>query len=118
MLLTILGWFWVITGVIFLIQPERLRDKLKKKSVKKLKKIFFGLALVIGLLLVKAAWGIPGLLAKILVVLGFIGILKAFYFLKAKAADSLIEWFIGQPVKFFRMWAVGQIIFGAVILSV
>ena len=36
MLLTILGWLFIITGISFLFKPERLRDGLKKKSIKEL----------------------------------------------------------------------------------
>jgi len=118
MLLNILGWFWVITGILFLIKPEGLREKLKKKSVKKLKKFFFGITLALGLLLINATWGVPGFMAKLIMFFGFIGILKGIFFLKAAAADKLIEWFLDQPIKFYRTAAIGQIIFGAVILSV
>jgi len=117
MLLTILGWFWIITGVIFLLNPQMCRNKLKKKSIKTVKQIFFGFALVLGILLIKATWGVPGILPRILMILGLIGIGKAFFFLKAQSADKLITWFLDQPLKFFRMWAVGQIVFGAFILS-
>jgi len=118
MLLKILGWFWIIMGVLFLFQPEKLRNRLKKKGVKKIKKFSFWIILILSILLIKAAWGMSGPLSILIIVVGLIGIFKSIYFLKAKAADKLIEWFIAQPVKFFRMWAVGLILFGAFLLTV
>lgn len=118
MLLTILGWAWIITGVFFLFKPERLRNKLRKKSVKKLKRFFFALALGLGFLLIKATWGVPGLLAKVVMIFGFLGIFKAAYLIKAKAADKLIEWYIQQPLKFYRISACVQIVIGGIILTI
>jgi len=118
MLLKLLGWFWVITGIIFLFNPEYLRNRLKKKSIKKIRRIFFGIALILGLLLIKATWGVGGFLANIILICGIIAIIKAFFFLKAKAADSAIEWVLKQPRKYLRAWAVAQIIFGAIILTI
>jgi len=118
MLLALLGWFWIITGIIFLFKPEKLRNLLQKKSVKKLKRTFFWLALILSLLLIKSVWGIPGLLAKIILIAGMIGIFKAVFFLKGQTSEALIEWYIHQPIKFFRTGAIIQIIFGAILLSI
>ena len=117
MLLKFLGWFWIVSGIIFLFKPDRLRNKLKKQTDRKLRRIFFGLALFFGILLIKAAWGVPGLLAKLLFIAGFLGIIKALFFLKAQAASRLIDWFLAQPVKFYRVWAASLIVFGALLLS-
>jgi len=118
MLLKFLGWFWVLSGILFLFNPEFLRHRLKKKSVRKIRRLFFALAVGLGLLLINATLGVPGLLAKILLVMGFIAILKGLFFLKAQAAEGIITWCLEQPIGFYRYWACGLIIFGAVILSV
>lgn len=118
MLLKILGWFWVITGVIFLLKPEKLRNKLKKQSLSRLKRIFFAAGLFLGILLIKATWGVPGILAIIILCCGFIAIFKAIFFLKSQTADRVIDWWLNQPIKYFRIWAVAQIIFGAILLSI
>lgn len=118
MLLKILGWFWVITGVLFLFKPEFLRNRLKKKSVKKLRRFFFAIALALGVLLIKATWGVPGVLAKIVLVCGLIAIIKAFFFLKSASADVVIAWFLAQPLEFLRGWAAVQIGFGVIVLIV
>jgi len=118
MILTFLGWFYIITGIVFLFQPEKMRNKFKRVSVKKLRKYFFALALIIGLLLIKATWGLEGFLAKLFLICGFIAIVKAIYYLKGKTADKVIEWWLNKDVSFFRTMAIVQIVVGGLLLSI
>ena len=118
MLLRILGWFWLISGVVFFVKPLWFRNRLQKKSYKRIRKVFFVIALTLSILLIKAVWGHPGLPAKIILVLGIIGILKAFFLLKAKAAETLLDWFVKQRLNVFRLFALIQIIIGAVLLKI
>lgn len=117
MLLKILGWIWLISGIFFLLKPQRFRDKLQKTSAKKLKRFFFWLALTLSILLITAVWNVHGTVATILKILGVIGLFKAAFFLKAKAADAVLEWYVSRPVKFFRFSAIGLIVMGAFILT-
>lgn len=118
MLIKILGWLWLIMGLVFLLKPEMMRNRFKKMGLKRLKKIAMWLSLFLGLLIVKATWGIPGLLAKIVMILGIVAIIKSIYLFKAKAADKMIQVILDKPVEFFRACAIGYIIVGAIILSV
>jgi len=113
MLLNIIGWFYIIFGVIYLIKPNWLQGRLKKKSTKKLKRIFFALAFIIGALLIKATWGMEGLIPKIIMVIGIIAIFKSVFFLKAKSSEKLIQWWMDRPINFYRIWSVGMLAFGA-----
>ena len=116
MLIKLLGWFWVITGIIFFLRPEMFRRRLQKKTVKKLKRYLFLITITLSICLIAAAWKTEGLLSKIIMVLGIIGIFKAFFLLKAKAAEKILQWFVKQPVVFFRFAACLQIIIGIIIL--
>ena len=116
MLIKLLGWFWIITGTLFFLRPEMLRKRLQKKTLNKLKKYLFLIVITLSLFLIGAAWKSEGLLSKIVMVLGIIGILKGFFLLKAKAAEKILEWFIKQPLTFFRFGASLQIIIGIIIL--
>lgn len=118
MLLKILGWVWVISGILFCWKPEWLLNKIQKKGLKKMKRFFFGIALVLGVLLIKAGWGIPGILAKIVIILGVLAVFKGVFFLKSKAADRVLEWYVKQPIYFFRIWAGGMIALGMFFLFV
>ncbi len=83
-----------------------------------MKRWFFAVTLILSILFIKAGWGIDGIFAKIIVIMGVIGIFKAIFFLKGKASDKMLEWFLAWPSKYLRMWAGAQIIFGVVILLV
>jgi len=118
MILTLLGWFYIITGVLFLLQPERMRNKFRKMSLKKLRRICFALALIIGLLLIKSTWGVDGFLAKLFLVFGFIALFKALFYLKSQAAEKVLEWWLNKDISFFRMTAILQIAVGGLLLSI
>ena len=95
MLIKIIGWVWVM----------------------KVKRTLFFLTLFLAITLIMASFKAGGLLPKIVMILGIIGIFKAFFFLKSKAADKIIEWFGKQPLKVFRIWAVSYIVIGLIILN-
>lgn len=116
MLANILGWFFILTGILFVLKPQILQNKLLKKSKKTLRRILFGATVSMGALLIAAAWKYHGLLPKIIVIFGAIGIVKGFILLKSKAADKLIEWFTKQPLMFFRLTGCGHIVMGLIVL--
>lgn len=91
MIAKIIGLIWVIWGVIVLVKPEALRKKLQIKGSKKLKKSLFLLILFFSFTLIIAALKADGILFKVLIVLGLLGLFKAFIFLKSKVSDKLIE---------------------------
>jgi len=117
MFIKLLGWIWVITGIIFLIFPGMLRKRLQKKSIKRIRKFLFLIVISLSLLLISAAWKSQGALAKLVMILGIVGLFKGFFLLKAKAAEKIIEWFIKKPLIFFRIWAAAQVLIGAIILK-
>lgn len=117
MLAKILGWFWLIMGIIFLLKPEFLRKRLQKKSLKKLKKIFFSIALLFGGLILATAFRTHGFLSKFLMVLGILSVFKAFFLLKSKIAEKIIEWLANQPITLFRIGASIHILIAVIILA-
>lgn len=118
MLLKLLGWLWLACGVFILFKPDALHKKIVKKKVDELKFILFWVTLVLGLLLMRAAWGIPGALASIIFVCGIIGLIKAVFFLKAKQSDQLIVWMQAQTVQTYQLSAIIMVAFGALLLTV
>ena len=91
MIFQIIGWFWIITGALFFIKPEIFRNRLKKKGYKKVRNSLFLFTLLMGFLLIRGAWSVQGILAKVILIFGFIAIFKAFFILKAKAAERVYE---------------------------
>lgn len=116
MLIKFIAWLWLITGILFFVWPQMLRNKLQKKTNKQIRRLLFALALIIGALLLNAGFKAEGLKAKLLMGIGIIGLLKAIFFLKAKAAEKILNWFLKQRLSFFRFCACVQIVIGVIIL--
>ncbi len=112
----ILGWVWVIMGVIFLIKPQLLKNRLQKKGIKKIRKYLFCVALALSSMILSIAWNSEGILAKIVFIFGLIGIFKSMFFLKEKTSENLVQWLSIQPIKFFSIGAALQICFGIMLL--
>jgi len=117
MILKIICWIWIISGILFLIKPDMLRNKLRKKSSRKVMWFLCGLALAIGIFLIKVASSMVGLPGLILKIFGIIAVIKAFLFLNGKFSETIMAWFSSQPISFFRIWAVVQIVIGLTILN-
>jgi len=113
----IIGFIWVIWGILVLIKPEILRKKLQTKGSKKLKKNLFLLTLFLSITLIIASLKASGLLPKILLVLGIIGIFKAFIFLKSKASDRLIAFSASLPLTVYRAGGALYIVIGLSIVK-
>ena len=94
-----------------------MRDRLRKKSYKQVRGVLFLVTFVMAGLFISAGWQMQGVLAKVILILGIIGIFKAFFFLKAKAAERLVSWFAGRPLVFFRIAGALYVAAGIVILT-
>lgn len=116
MLLKFVGWFYVLFGAVYMLKPDWLKNRLKNKSTRKIRWAFFFLTLSIAWIFIKAGWGASGILPRILVVFGIIGIFKAMAFANAKAAETLIFFWLKQPDQMFRIASVGMIAFGAILI--
>jgi uncharacterized protein YjeT (DUF2065 family) len=103
-------------GLVFLLYPEGLRRRLRKKALRRIRRYFFAAAVFLGILLISAGWKYEGILPKILVLIGIIAILKGLFFLKSKAADKITEWILEQPVLFLKIFAACQIVLGLLII--
>jgi len=118
MLVSILGWFWVVTGVIFLIWPNFLKKRLQKKSYKIIRRYLFVVGIFLSIMLISVGLKATGAISKIILVIGLIALVKAVFLIKAKAAEKLVEFFLKQPLMTFRFWALVQIAIGVLILFV
>ena len=118
MLVSILGWFWVVTGVIFLIWPNFLKKRLQKKSYKIIRRYLFVVGIFLSVMLISVGLKATGAISKIILVIGLIALIKAVFLVKAKAAEKLVEFFIKQSLIMFRFWALVQIAIGVLILFV
>ena len=112
----ILGCAWIILGIVFLMKPQMLQNRLQKKGIKKARKYLFAAALALSSMILSIAWNSEGILAKIVFIIGLVGIFKSMFFLKEKTSEKLVEWLSKKPMKFFSIWAAAQICFGMMLL--
>lgn len=104
----IVGSIFILLGVLFLLYPEALR--------KRLRRWFFAAALFFGALLVSVGWKQPGLLPKVLVLIGVAAILKGLLLLNSKATEKITAWVLSRPILPLRIFAVAEIAMGLLIL--
>ncbi len=116
MIARIIGWLWIILGVISLIKPEFLKRRFQKKGLKKFRRIFFAIAFILGAYLISISWKIPGLLSKIVMLIGIVIVFKGLFLLKAKTTEKIVDWLSRQPLTYFRVGGLLYLIFGIIIL--
>jgi hypothetical protein len=112
----IVGSIFILLGVLFLLYPEALRKRLRRKAVWRLRRWFFAAALFFGALLVSVGWKQPGLLPKVLVLIGVAAILKGLLLLNSKATEKITAWVLSRPILHLRIFAVAEIAMGLLIL--
>ena len=78
----------------------------------------FWAALSAGISLIVVAWPLTGWLAKVVIVAGIFGIIKAYYFLKCQSSEWLIERLTELPDEIYRWFALGYIAIGLLLIFV
>jgi uncharacterized protein YjeT (DUF2065 family) len=111
----ILGWILIISGVIFLLRPEKARNKLLAKGFGIIKGLL-ALAAVYLIMLSISLAGKAGGVFIILSLLGALAIIAVFFKVKKKTYLQLQEQFKKIPVRFLRIYAFIQIIVGVLIV--
>ena len=118
MALKIVGIVWFLLGLLWLAKPAMLQNSIKKKANKKIKKLIAGVILLMGLSLVGTVFSFPGIISKIIAVVGLSMVIKAIMLLTSKTSEKLIEWFENRSIKIFRVIGLAVCIMGAVLFVV
>ena len=118
MLSKILGAIWILLGVFWLIKPEILRERLKRKMNRRIKWIIYGFVLAFGFLMMMSAFKTHGLLAKIIGIASMVIAIKVIMLITSKASEKMFEWWGGRSLKFFRIWALIIIGLGVMLIFV
>ena len=112
----IIGSLFIVSGVLFAINPERLRRKLQKKSRHILRRYFVVAISSAGIVLITAGWEFEGVLAKLFILLGLFLLLKGALLLKAKSIELIAERLLQLPAVALRLFAAGQISLGILLI--
>jgi len=102
----ILGVLWCGIGIFWFIRPQSLRNWLKVKSLKKTRKWLFLILLSGGIYFISMTLKLKGIIAKVILILGIIVIIKGFLFLKYKTASKLIDFYTALPLRALRVFAL------------
>lgn len=115
MLVKIVGALWILGGLYFLWRPKAMLRKLQKKGVRYAKGALLGMGLVLGGSLVSFGFSHEGVLPKLLLVAGVIGIIRAFLMLKGSITVRIVATTLALPPWVLRVGAVVYIGVGVVI---
>ena len=116
MLAKILGTISVLMGLLWLMKPEALKNRIKKKMNRKLMFIVYGFIIVFGFMIIGSVIGAPGLLPKIIGIAGMIIVIKGILMLTRKGSGKMIDWLQAKPLLFFRVWALFIIVIGIMLI--
>ena len=118
MLSKIVGAIWIVLGLLWLIKPEGLKNRLKKKLNRRMRRVVFGFILVFGFLMIGSAFKVPGLLPKIIGIIGMIIAIRAIILLMSKASEKMFDWWAERPLIYFRVWALIILAIGLLLVFV
>ena len=114
----ILGFIWIILGLLWLIKPQALKNRIKRKMNRKMRWTIYGFLIIFGILMVGSVIKAPGLLPKIVGVVGLILVIKGILLLLSKASDKLWNWWAEQPLVIFRLQALCILAVGIMLILI
>jgi hypothetical protein len=113
--IVILGWFFVITGLIFLAQPEKARKKLIGQGAGTIKWAL-RIAVIYLALLALSLGGKVGGLAGSISLAAVVLLIWAYFYLIKRSTDVLTQKFALIPVPALKIYAVVQIAVGILMI--
>ncbi|MBN1353469.1 MAG: hypothetical protein JW994_02220 [Candidatus Omnitrophica bacterium] len=116
MLSKILGTLSVLGGLLWLVKPEALKNRLTRKMDRTLRRVIFLFIVVFGFLIIVSVIKSPGLLSKAVGVIGLVITVKGIQLITSKASGKMSEWLSGKSMLFFRIWAAAICVFGIMLI--
>ena len=114
----ILGIIWILAGIIWLIRPDILKNRLKRKMSRRIRFTVYLFLIAFGILMVGSVMKAPGFFAKVVGIIGIVVAVKGTLLLLSKASDKLWTWWAGQPLMIFRIQALVMITVGIFLVRV
>jgi len=112
----ILGTISILSGLFWIIKPEVLKNRLKKKMNRKIKWTIYGFILMFSVILIGNAFKVDGFLMKLIAIIGMVVAIRIIMALTSKTSEKILAWWGDKPLVFFRVWAVFIIIFGLMLV--
>ncbi|MFA6282396.1 MAG: hypothetical protein WCY05_07870 [Candidatus Omnitrophota bacterium] len=111
----ILGWILIVSGIIFLLKPEKARNRMLSQGFGMIKGLMVLIAIYLGFFLISLAGKARGILSAIILFI-LLAVIMAFFKLKKKTFLKLKEQFKKIPVNILRIYALMQIIIGIIMV--
>ena len=118
MISKIIGIIWLIFGVWWLIKPQSLMRFFGKKIRKQRFKLFILFLILFGSPTAGFFFKASTLWLKILIVIGFIIIIKLFLNISQRAGNRVNNYLSGLPLIYYRLFSLGVIIVGLIFLKI
>lgn len=118
MFFRIIGILWIILGIWWIMRPQGLKRRFSRKLKKTRRRILFFVIIIISGIFLSAARYSHGIFANILLIIGILGVVKAFFFLTSKASDKIIDWWLEKPLWLWRVWAGGFVLIGLLLQKI
>jgi len=118
MLSKILGIIWIILGVLWLVKPRMLKDRLKKKMSRKMRRVVYGFIIIFAFLLIGSVIKAHGVTPKIIGIIGMVLAIKAILLITSKTSEKIFDWLTERSLKFFRIWALLILAVGVLLMFV
>ena len=118
MLYKLLGCLWIVLGLLWLIRPAALRDRLKKKLNRKIRWIAYGFIAIFALSLIGSIIKAQGFFLKLIGIIGIIITIRAILLLTSKASERVLGKLAARPLWYFMVaglliLAIGLILFNS-----
>jgi len=110
--LFVLGWCWTILGIWWFFRPAALRKRFEKRFHRGARWLLLAVLFASAGILFAAGRQLGGIWGTLLAVMGVIAVLKALLFVRAKASDTILDWWGQQPVWVYRVSAAGLFLLG------
>jgi uncharacterized protein YjeT (DUF2065 family) len=115
MIMKLFGIMWAAAGVYILVRPGSLLLRIRKRGLRQLRRYLMAATLFLSGTLIAFGLSRDGLLSRIILVVGVIGIFKAFALLHTRVAERLTAWSARLPDSVLRLAGVCYIAVGAVL---
>ena len=106
MIANILGTIWVVLGLLWIIKPRMLKNRLVKKMNRKVRWVVYGFVLMLVFSLLGVVIKAQGLFLKLGGLVGIFIVVKGILLLKSKASEKISNLWAGKSLLFFRVWGI------------
>ncbi len=107
---------WIVVGTFGALKPEGLKNKMRKKIDRKMKRVVYAFIFVFGFSLVASVFKMHGIISKIVAVVGLFVLIKGIMLVTSKTSEKVFTWWAERPLGYFRMLGLILIGTGCVLL--